>query len=345
MTRIPPSPYSVSSWQDWANQMLEYIQDSSPSQAAVAPRPVFLEHKIPSVPASAATDGILMYDPLSGEPVYSVNGEWKPMTSLTPIEYAEDIIREQYGVNTSVELRATPISKFGRNLTVGATEETVAEFEGTVANEAYVSTNLIDTVVSTSASDTMICVLIGFTIDGLGNLTSVSQDVTFAGTTPVPLVTPMARAVRMYVKPSGVFNAPQSLPVGNLYVYDNADATTARTKLMILAGNSQTEKCATCTSSTDYAFISEFCLGIGDSGNQTDVVTARIEARDISGGGVWRPMGGEVTIPPGENRIFATFNPLMIVQPNHDIRVVARTDAGTAEVYATVRGGLAGIVT
>ncbi len=85
MSRVPPSPYSASNWQDWANQMLEYIQDSSPSQAAVSPRPVFLEHKIPSVPASAATDGIMMYDPVSGEPVYSVNGEWEKMVTETAL--------------------------------------------------------------------------------------------------------------------------------------------------------------------------------------------------------------------------------------------------------------------
>lgn len=257
------------------------------------------------------------------------------------------------GTGVSVVSKAKDLVKFGRNNAVGTTFETVAVFQGTTANETFVSTNLIDSIASTDqTNDVGLTITIeGHTIDASGNLTFTVQSVTLDGTdarTEVALTTPLARATRAYVANSGTFDSPQAVPTGTIYVYDNTDGqtagvptTAAATKLVIEAGETQSEKCATSVSYKDFWFIETISASISTATGPTTIITARVEIRDVFNGGVWRPMGKDFTLFDGQNGVTFDYEPLLIVPPNHDVRLRAKTDAGSSGVYGSIQGFLA----
>lgn len=142
---------------------------------------------------------------------------------------------------------------------------TVAEFQGSVVNETFATGNTIDSVISDDAADDgKIVTIEGHTVDGSGNLTFIVQNATLGNVTRTALTTSLYRATRMYRTP-GTFASPATDLAGNIYVYDNSVGATGHTsgtpneatatKLLILAGNQQTEKCATSLSSKDVWII------------------------------------------------------------------------------------------
>lgn len=286
------------------------------------------------------------------------------MTYIPPSVDADPHIRDainrifaDYGDRVSVEQKKKSLNKFGRNNTVGTSFETVAILQGTESNETFVSTNLIDGISSSNeASDVGIIVTIeGHTIDGSGNLTFVSQDATLDGTdarTKVALTTPLARATRAFIKNSGTFNSPQATPTGAIYIYDDTGGISVgvpsnanQTKLVIAAGETQTEKCATAISQTDYWILTGFGAGIGEGTANATEVTVRMEIRDIANGGVWRPLGRDFVVVIGQtNPSRIAHLPYRIVPKNHDWRVVAKCDSNTAPVFAEAEGFLASII-
>lgn len=265
-----------------------------------------------------------------------------------PIQRALIEIKSTYGHEASIERKAKSLNKFGQRSSVGTTYATVAQLQGSEINETQVATNLIDSAVSSNSGDTQTLTLEGHTIDGSGNLTFVVQDVTLTGQTEATLGTPLARATRAYVKNSGTFNSPQAAIAGTVYFYDNTDGiaagvpnTAAATKLILSAGNTQTEKAATSVSALDYWIIKEGYFGVGRAGGSATTATFRIERRDVANGGVWRPTGSLITVQVGGGSRKLSFDPAIIIPPNHDVRVVAATDANTAAVFAELRGPLA----
>lgn len=275
---------------------------------------------------------------------------YTPDIGANDISQAERVVFSTYNDRVSVFEKAKNLNKFGTNSVVGTTLETVAQLQGATANETFVSTNIIDSIVSSSSSDTTQTITIeGHTIDGSGNLTFVVQSAALNGQTEVTLATPLARATRALVANSGTFNVTPAALVGTVYVYDNTDGITAgvpdtpaATKVLINSGETQSQKCSTAVSSGDYWFISSFEAGIGEAGGAANRVEFRIEVRDIMNGGPWRPLGRDITVdvdqsspPPSEPK------PFLIVPKNHDVRVRAKTDSSTAAVYAELRGYLA----
>lgn len=274
---------------------------------------------------------------------------YTPDIGANDISQAERVVFSTYGDRVSVANKAKNLNKFGTNSAVGTTFETVAQFQGTTANETFVSTNLIDSIVSSSASDTTQTITIeGHTIDGSGNLTFVVQSVALNGQTAVLLSTPLARATRLSVANSGTFNVTPAALAGTVYIYDNTDGivagvpvTPAATKALIVAGETQSQKCSTSVSATDYWFITSLEAGIGAAGGSANRVLVRLELRDIANGGVWRPIGREITLSVSQNGVQQEERPFLIVPSNHDVRVVAKTDSNTASVFAEIRGYLA----
>lgn len=262
-------------------------------------------------------------------------------------------IKEVYGHTVDIMSKAKGLSKFGENTAVGTAFETVAGFQSTVANETYVSTNIIDTVISSSASDTQTVTIEGHTIDTSGNLTFSVQTATLTGQTPVTLTTPIARANRIYIGASGTFNSPQAAAVGIIAVYDNTDGqsaggvptTAAATKILIPAAGVQSQKCATSISSVDYWILTDFEAHVGGAGGNAAYVDVRVETRDVANGGLWRPLGNDIVIVPGAASP-PPFKPIpnLIVPPNHDVRVRAKSDSNSADVTAEVTGYLAHII-
>ena len=273
-------------------------------------------------------------------------------TEPADVKWAELSILGTYGDRVSAAEKAKCLHKFGANIAVGASFETIADFLSTEGNETFVSTNIIDSIVSSNAGDTQTITVEGHTIDVSGNLTFVVQNATLTGQTEVTLTTPLARCVRMYVANSGTFDSPQAALAGEVVVYDNTDGITAGApntaaagKCLIKAGATQSEKCATSISSVDYWLLTTFDAHIGDAGGSAAYVTVRIEIRDVANGGVWRPLGNDIVLAVGSTSPpTVEFKPYLIVPKNHDIRARAKCDANSASVTAEISGYLAKVV-
>jgi hypothetical protein len=261
-------------------------------------------------------------------------------------------IYSTYGHIASTTKKSKSLSKFGitRNADNGV-KTTIADFQGTVVNETFVTTNIIDHAISTSANDTGIITVEGHTIDGDGNLTFVVQDVTLTGQTKAALATPLARCTRAYVK-DGTFASPSVDLQGVVSIYDDTGGQSAggvptvaaATKCRIRGdlGDNQSAKAATSISSTDYWIIREIHFGMrrGSGGGSATVADCDIEVRRI--GGVWRPVGLEVNLKTTVN-VFENVSvfPYVIVRPNSDVRAIITADVNDTIAEARIEGVLA----
>ena len=271
----------------------------------------------------------------------------------TEVLYAELVIKNTYGDTVSAASKAKELNKFGRTANADSgVRTTVAPFQAAIVNETFVSTNLVDSVVSTDAGDTQTIKIEGHTIDASGNLTFKVQSATLTGQTEVTLGTPLARVTRAYVANSGTFNSPQAALAGTVSVYDNTDGvsgggvptTAAATKLVIEAAKTQSEKCSTTVSSTDYWILTGYEYSITGSGPNTEANFQK-EIRDVANGGVWRPLGPEIALESGAlPSASGLYRPYFIVPKNHDFRVVVTTSTANSEVTAEIQGVLAEIV-
>jgi len=77
---LPPNPTQFRSIEDWANQMYEWQLANTTIGTTVEPAAVLLAHQTGD--ERAATDGILMYDPVTQEPLVASDGAWVPITTL-----------------------------------------------------------------------------------------------------------------------------------------------------------------------------------------------------------------------------------------------------------------------
>ena len=263
--------------------------------------------------------------------------------------YSERIVALDTGDVVDAYEKGKSLRKFGKNSSIGTSYETLAEMQGAEVQETFVSTNIIDSISSSSASDTTQSIIIeGHTIDESGNLTFAIQTCSLNGQTEVTLTTPLARVTRAYVANSGVFNTTPANLVGTVYIYDNSGgiaagvpSTASATKALIKAGQTQTAKCATTISQNDYWFINSFSAGVGNAGGSANRVTFRILKRDIKNGGAWRPAGREINVAIGGSDNEEKFDPPLVIGKNHDVIVQAKTDSNTAEGFAELQGVLA----
>ena len=67
----------------WARQMYEYMSSQSPIQGSVDPTPLLLAHLTDGQVARAATDGVLLFDPVAGEVVVSIGGVFETLGPYT----------------------------------------------------------------------------------------------------------------------------------------------------------------------------------------------------------------------------------------------------------------------
>ena len=266
--------------------------------------------------------------------------------------YFIEQVRSDFGDNVSFFDKMKPLRKFGQTSNADAdTRTTVAHFQGTVINETFATDNTITHVVSDSASDTGAILIEGHRLVG-GSLDFVVQTPTLNGLTPVALDTPLCRATRGKDARTGSFASPVSGGfVGNIAVYDSAASggvvsgvvqTAAATKMYIQAGVTQSEKCATAISNSDYWAIKAMYFG-GGKGNAS-TVTANGYPEYRQDGGPWLPLEVEPVIRSGGDQdFFAVFEPFLIVPRNSDFRFAAISNTNDSELYANVLGMLAKI--
>jgi hypothetical protein len=271
-------------------------------------------------------------------------GGWQRRTYEVPdgrLVQGEREVYSTYGQRVSIDAKAKSLLKFGKsgNLSTTAGLQTVWSVDG---NEVYVSTNLIDRVVSSSASDTQEVTIEGHTIEGSGvdaKFTFVVQTATLSGQTPVALTTPLARTSR-------VNNNGSTEIVGVVAVYEDSAVTggvpndTTKIHIDIPLGFQQSFKAATTFSNTDYFFLTG-CYG-AVSQKQTAAADFYLELREV--GKSFRQIAC-LTASSSGGSFNIEFDPAIIIPRNADVRVRCTTGTNNAVVFTNFRGYLAKVVT
>jgi len=248
------------------------------------------------------------------------------------MEHAKQVIFAEYGVSVSMEAKNKDLLKFGRNALTNATKSTLMTLPAGIDNETYVSSNLINTISSSSASDTYSITIEGHTISG-GVFTFVTQTLTLTGQTQKALTTALARVSRTY-------NNGSVDSVGRIYIYETdtstagVPTTAAKVHLIQEAGVNNSEKASTTLSNSDYWVITGF---YGDCLEKTTAYAIiHFEVR----------LAGKVftnkvdiaanTSSPAQH----DFLPYIVIPPNADIRLRASANAAGKDVSGGIQGVL-----
>lgn len=248
------------------------------------------------------------------------------------IEHAKRIIFADDGVHVSLEAKNKDLIKFGRSNQVQTTDTTLMTLPSGTYNETYVSTNIITSLISTSASDTTTVVIEGHTISGT-DLTFVSQTATLTGQTAVTLTTALARCTRIYA--SGAVDLIGTISVCETDTYTaGVPDTPTGVHCQIRAGQNQSEKASTSLSSVDYWVITHArCDLLEKTATSIDV---DLEIR--LPGKVFRPVG-YMGASEGHDGVME-FRPYLIVKPNSDVRLRARASANGKSASGMIFGVL-----
>ncbi len=260
-----------------------------------------------------------------------------PIDSDPLIADALNRILADYGDTVSVKNKAKSLLKFGRNTNVGSvsTGYTIWWTGQDQTHETYVADNInsIDTLSSSSGSDTMQVTVEGHTMTG-GNRTFVTQNKTLVGQGKATLDTPLNRLTRIYVS-GGTSNN-----VGEIYGYEDTSLTsgkptdTTKIHITVPVGKNQSEKASTSLSSTDYWIITNFEGSLVEK--TSSFADIELQVREV--GSVFRPRNDVVADGSGGSY---NFKPYLIIPPNADVRLIAVSDSTSREVSGSIQGFLA----
>lgn len=277
-----------------------------------------------------------MTDPVLTGTVGDDRGRLRDVRSFGDFGVAHALAQILNDYSITARVKPKTLLKFGRTSNADAgVKTTVATFQGAVVNETFATGNTIDRIISDSTSDGETVTVEGHTISS-GEFTFVTQNVTLNGQTAVTLTTPLARATR-------AFNTAGTELAGNVYVYENVTTTAgvpdtaANTKLMIAAGEQQSEKAATTISKDDYWIVTQV-FGSVNRGNSANVDFS-LEVRES--GGVFRPKVRWTVRSTGQNAILLSVAPHIIIPSNADVRLVATSDTANTIADGWINGYLA----
>lgn len=261
----------------------------------------------------------------------------KVMSGIDPdLEQAVRVIKYEYGHDISTHIQPKNLLKFGRNTGVGTNSAgyTLMGLLGSEQHETYVSTNIIDTISSSSADDSQQITIEGQTIDSDGNFTFVEQTATLNGQSKVTLTTPLARCTKLY-------NSNGTSLVGTIYAYQNQDITNGvpqtnnKVHCLIRAGKNRSEKASTTISNNDYWIATSFTTSV----LQKTASFAEVEFQVREKNGVFKEVD-IIGASAGANSV-QQLKPYIIVPPNSDIRLSAIADGANTDIVGTIRGYLA----
>ncbi len=76
MPNHPLPPYPGNDWREWAIRLVEFIGRPQPRTTEVLPSTPMLAHQLPTTLQRATENGVLMYNPGQGVPVFSRDRSW-----------------------------------------------------------------------------------------------------------------------------------------------------------------------------------------------------------------------------------------------------------------------------
>lgn len=230
----------------------------------------------------------------------------------------------------TIAIKPKSLLKFGQNNDVGMTAATIMTLPSGIYNETYVSSNLINSISSSSASDNEPIYYEGHTISG-NNLTFVAGTVTLNGQTKTALPTAVGRISRAY-------NANGANLIGNVYFYEGTSAVVAgvpsdgtKVHMIIPAGLNQTRKSSTSFSQFDYGIITSIEAAL----NQKTPANADValEYREI--GSVFKTLTIISLGSQGSSSTFRQLEPYIVIPKNCDVRMVAVANTSSVSISAS----------
>tara|TARA_R110000822_G_scaffold114707_1_gene246380 strand:+ start:944 stop:1762 length:819 start_codon:yes stop_codon:yes gene_type:complete len=253
---------------------------------------------------------------------------------------AEREIYRQYGQFVSVHEKAKSLIKFGKSAPLTAdTFATVWSVNN--SNEVYVSTNVIDSISSSSALDEEEIYIEGHTVTGTGfdqKFTFVSQILNLNGQTRVALPVPLAR-VSVTTNNNGSPLQGRVVVYENTAIVDGIPTDLTKVHIDIPLGFQESFKAATTFSDTDYYILTGGFGGV--SGKQDSSADFYLEVR--LAGRVFTQKAA-VTTSSGGGNWDINLDPAVIVPRNSDIRVVVQAGSNNAVVFASFKGYLAKVI-
>lgn len=266
--------------------------------------------------------------PSIDEDNYKQRGTFSSVVSDQYLQHAYQVIKDVYG--DTVRIKPKNLLKYGftSNADSGV-KTTIMTLPTTIANESYLTSNLITHISSADAGDTQVITIEGHTISGTDK-TFVAQSVTLQGQTAVALTTPLARATR-------AFNAGSTNLTGPVYIAETdtviagVPQTATKVHLIIAAGRNQSEKAATAFSSVDYGLITGVYAAINRNSGAN--VTADIDLEIAEAGKVFRSQLELGLRTSGLSAQFIPLNPYIIVPKNADVRLVGTSNTNDTALF------------
>jgi hypothetical protein len=254
--------------------------------------------------------------------------------------------------NRRVQLLVPPnaLLKFGRNPDMGAGAVATVWDLG-IANETYVSTNIIDVMSSSSASDTTSVVIEGHYLSAPNVFRTCVLRLVLTGQTPADL----ANAVVIKDDFGGFFTDGKLARVnrltddngvdlvGDVYVYQSGqtvtlgvpqDLTLTHAKMRGTAGLNRSNKCATTISNDEFLILTAARSGVART--NAAFVDYSLEIRTAEG------VFTEIlpAVASRDSGFSPIFNapPYIIVPPNADIRMRGTSSANNTGGVASFNG-------
>jgi hypothetical protein len=244
---------------------------------------------------------------------------------------------------------ATITQKFGRNTNMTAgTSSTI--WDTGVANETYVSTNVIDRISSSDDGDVAIIRCEGHYIAD-GGFHFVKLDITLTGQTPVGAGTVVHDPYGSYggalARVQRLANLSSTELAGDVYVYQAGQTVTAGvpqdltlTHAKIRTGLNQSNKTAITVSNEEFLILTSARVGVAKA--QAAYVDFALEVREQ--GGVFK----EKTLGVGaRDSGFTDMTggvPFIVIPPNSDVRIVGTSSASSTTGIAEFDGILGALV-
>ena len=140
----------------WARQMYEYMSSQSPVQGSVNPTPLLLAHLTDGQVARAATDGVIMFDPVAGEVVVSIGGAFVTLGPMAAFTLPDVIAAGSAGdadsipqITVDAKGRVTALSQIDVSIAAAKINDSTAAGRAMLlAADAAVQTALLDTFTS-----------------------------------------------------------------------------------------------------------------------------------------------------------------------------------------------------
>lgn len=253
------------------------------------------------------------------------------------LEHAVLEIFNSYG--DEVQIRRKSLHKFGANQSVGTSAVDIC-WDG--IEPVHATTNSITTVSSSSAADTTQTVRVeGMYFDGSNNFVFSAQNVVLNGQNKVTLAQPLCRVTRIANVASATATA------GDVYVYEDGAITGGVPNDTATIGNvmpfehQSTMFAGTSVAANNYLVVTSMQAGSGLGGTKNTYVDVSFEIRHKDS--TYRTVN-IVTINTNSSGTQIEFDPPLIIPPNTDVDMTAKSAAAGASITAGFNGYFADIV-